>query len=282
MAVFGALTGDILGSTFEFQPWRGDAEALDFFPPGSFPTDDSVLTCAVAQALLDAKRPDAGVDHERFARAVEVRLREFARAHAGAGYGGRFIRWMLSDDAPAYGSLGNGSAMRVSPCAWAALSFDEALELARLSAIPTHNHPEGVLGAQAAAAAVWWFREGRGADEVRALWAERFAALAPLAPLSTLTPPIPNDVTCSGTVPIALEAALESGGVLETVRRAVALGGDCDTIAAIAGAVAEGAAPVPDFVRSRVLALLPEDLRQTALAFESAFPRAYCTSKTAR
>lgn len=148
--LYGAVIGDVLGSTFEFNNWLKSPEELPIFPPNAHPTDDSVLTCAVADALIasavhgDASENTLRVDPVQFQRKVRAALRDWGCAFPKAGYGSRFMRWMLSDtDAPT-GSLGNGSAMRASGCAWAAGSLSEALELAALSALPTHNHPEGL------------------------------------------------------------------------------------------------------------------------------------------
>lgn len=272
----GAAAGDILGSLYEFQPWGGAPEALEIFPEKAWPTDDTVLTCAVADALARCALPGGGVDAERFRTEVTESLRRFALEHTGAGYGGRFMRWLLSYDPRPYGSLGNGSAMRASGCAWAATSMEEALELARLSALPTHNHPQGVAGARCAVWLIRRFIENARPEDIRvewdALWRESLGPLPDPAALEAARP-IPTDPTCAGTVPIAAAIVLDSGSLEETIRRAVALGGDCDTIAAIAGAAAEAAFGVPPEIERKTLERLPEDLVRALADFDAAFGR---------
>ncbi len=278
--LYGAVIGDVLGSTFEFNNWIKSPEELPIFPPNAHPTDDSVLTCAVADALIasavhgDASENTLRVDPVQFQRKVRAALRDWGCAFPKAGYGSRFMRWMLSDtDAPT-GSLGNGSAMRASGCAWAARSLSEALELAALSALPTHNHPEGVAGAQAAVWLIYRLREGADPEKLRRewndLWGQPLGELPQLAALEE-SRPIRTDLRCSATLPVAAALVLGSSSYEETVRRAVALGGDCDTIAAIAGAAAEAAWGVPEDLRAKVDALLPMRLIELIRRFESVF-----------
>lgn len=278
--LYGAIIGDMLGSVFEFDPWRLGPDALDFFPPGAHPTDDSVLTCAVAEALLVSRKDSRAVNPEIFSERIAPALRRWGEKYPGAGYGGRFMRWLLSDRPAPYGSLGNGSAMRVSPCAWAAHSPDEALDLARRSALPTHNHPQGVAGAQAA---VWLHfacadrdASGRCRNEeaIRNAWNARWQSLlGPIPELAELEAqaPIRNELSCAGTLPVAAALVLGCRSYEETVRRAVALGGDCDTIAAIAGAAAEAAFGIPDALIAKANALLPADMRNVIAEFEACF-----------
>ena len=268
--LYGAVIGDVLGSTFEFNNWLKSPEELPIFPPDAHPTDDSVLTCAVADALIaSAVRDDVSentlrVDPVQFQRKVRGALRDWGCAFPKAGYGSRFMRWMLSDTEAPTGSLGNGSAMRASGCAWAAGSLFEALELAALSALPTHNHPEGVAGAQAAVWLIYRLREGADPENLRREWNGQLTVLEASRPIRT-------DLRCSATLPVAAALVLGSSSYEETVRRAVALGGDCDTIAAIAGAAAEAAWGVPEDLRAKVDALLPIRLIELIRRFESVF-----------
>ncbi|MDO5531332.1 ADP-ribosylglycohydrolase family protein [Sutterella sp.] len=280
MSLLGAVIGDTLGSVYEFANFRGSPDELKFFPADATPTDDSILTCAVADALLDSRTQDGSVMADWFSSVITGKLRDWAltdwKGKARSGFGGRFLRWAMTPDAPAYGSLGNGSAMRCSACAWAAESLEEALDLAERSALPTHNHPEGILGAQATVWAIRRFMDlGRGTTSkasIAAEWEILWPGLEALPHLGALEPPIPFDVTCRGTVPLAVAIALASNSYEETVRRAVATGGDCDTIAAIAGSVAEAAWGVPDELRVNILARLPDRMKSVILAFEAAFP----------
>lgn len=275
MLLLGAIAGDVLGSTYEFHNYEGLAKNLKFFPKGSFATDDSILTCAVADALLAARQPDGAIDEAAFSEALPGRLRRFAAAHPEGGYGGRFLRWLKTPDAPAYGSLGNGSAMRVSACAWAVKDEAAALRLAELSALPTHNHRLGVLGARATVWAIRRFQEGAaGRERVRREWKAQFGALGDLPDVDRLASPIDFDETCPGTVPLAVSIALATDDWEDAVRLAVSLGGDCDTTAAIAGSIARGGSPVPLPIEEAAMKLLTPDLRRVVTAFESAFGRA--------
>lgn len=274
MILLSAIAGDLLGSTYEFRNFRGSSDTLHFFPAGSFATDDSVLTCAVAHTLIKARRQDGTIDKARFSERLPDALRRFASCHPEAGYGGRFAAWLKIPHAPAYGSLGNGSAMRVCACAWTGQSTDTALELARLCALPTHNHPLGVLGAVATVAAIERLKNGKSGREMLINeWDEKFGALGTLPDVESLHAPIAFDATCPGTVPFAVALALNSCSWEDAVRRAVAMGGDCDTTAAIAGAVAGGAYPVPESIACKALSLLSSDLRRVVLDFEATFEK---------
>ncbi|MFA6317622.1 MAG: ADP-ribosylglycohydrolase family protein [Elusimicrobiota bacterium] len=241
--MLGAIAGDIIGSIYEnFHTKRKD---FALFTPVSFFTDDTVLTAAVADAIL-AGRP--------YGEAI----RSYALRHPFRGYGGRFMKWMLLPWAKPYNSFGNGSAMRVSPVGWAFKTEDEVLEQAKLSAECTHNHPEGVKGAQAVALAVWLARNRAGKEAIRKAVTERFSYDLS-ARLDDIRPAYRTDITCQGSVPEAIIAFLESVDFEDAVRNAVSLGGDADTQAAIAGSIAEahyGGVPAPILaeVRKRVSA----------------------------
>ena len=236
--MIGAIAGDVIGSVYEHNPVR--TKDFRLFHALARPTDDSVLTLAVAAALLDradaAGTPDAAVgDYARH-------LREFGRRYPDAGYGGSFRRWFEADadssgGAP-YNSWGNGSAMRVSPVAWAFGCERDVLEQARLSALPTHDHPEGVKGAQAVALAVFLARTGATRDEIRRAIAERFAYDLDRT-VDSIRPAYAFDVSCQGSVPEAIVAFLDSTDFEDAIRNAVSLGGDADTQACVAGAIAE-------------------------------------------
>ena len=221
--MIGAIAGDVIGSVYEGAP--APREGFPLFVPASTFTDDTVLTVAVACAIRE------GV---AFARA----LRRWGRRYPGAGYGGWFRGWLFRDDIAPYNSFGNGSAMRVSPIGWAFDDLDAVLHKAAESAAVTHNHPEGIKGAQAVAAAILRARTGATKDEIAALLADRFGYDCGI-PLSAFRRRGGFDVTCQGTVPAAAAAFLESTGFEDALRNAVSLGGDTDTLACIAGAVAE-------------------------------------------
>lgn len=254
--MLGAMAGDIIGSVYEWQ----SIYVTDFplFQKNSVFTDDTVLTVAVASALMSDRN---------YARTLRI----YARRYPKAGYGSRFKRWAMSEDAGAYNSYGNGSAMRVSPVAWAFNTLEEVLHAAQKSAEVTHNHPEGIKGAQATAAAIFLARTGATKEQIRSLITSRFGynlnkTVADLRPLPAF------DVTCQGSVPNALIAFLESTDFEDCVRNTVALGGDSDTQAAIAGSIAEGFySGVPQAIQEAVFARLDAHLLQVVHDFRSKF-----------
>lgn len=221
--MLGAILGDVVGSRFEHHP----TSSLDFelFTPRCVATDDTVLSCATAEALM-TDLDFAGV------------YRRWGRQYPDAGYGGMFRRWLHSHDPGPYGSLGNGSAMRVAPVGWVAGNLGEALEMAEASARVTHDHPEGIKGAQAVAAALVMARRGLDPETLRRDLESVFG-YALSTPVAELRPHTHFDETCPGSVPQALRCGLEARDVEHAVRLAVSLGGDADTQACIAGAVAE-------------------------------------------
>jgi len=221
--MLGAIVGDIIGSRFEFQPLK----SCDFelFTSACRFTDDTVLTLATANALLK-QQPFGECYHTFYQRYPE------------AGYGQGFSRWALSGTKLPYNSYGNGSAMRVAPVAWVAKQLDEVLDLAAQSALPTHDHPEGIKGAQAVAAAIFLARSGTGKAAIRDYVTERFGYDLQ-RPLDQIRPAYGFEVSCQKSVPEALCCFFESSDFVSSIRLAVSLGGDADTQAAIAGSVAE-------------------------------------------
>jgi ADP-ribosylglycohydrolase len=259
--MLGAIAGDIIGSVYEHKKaWlsvrRPDFEPL--FDARARFTDDTVLTVAVADSILH------GSD------LVDL-LKEYARAYPGAGYGGTFEAWAQSENREPYHSWGNGSAMRVSPVGYAYAMLDEVLLRARWTAEVTHNHPEGVRGAQAVAAAVFLARTGSTKEEIRA-FIERKFGYDVSASIEEIRPSYRFDVSCQGSVPQAIVAFLDSVDYESAVRLAVSLGGDCDTIACIAGGIAQAYyGGVPDGIRAQALALLDERLRDIVEKFEAQY-----------
>ncbi|HNV01720.1 MAG TPA: ADP-ribosylglycohydrolase family protein [Vicinamibacterales bacterium] len=250
--MIGAITGDVAGSVYERT--RPGAKAVPLLSSRSRFTDDSVLTIAVASAILHDE--DYGSS-----------IRKWARRYPYAGYEGRFKKWMSNDEAGPYGSYGNGSAMRVSPVGWAFESLDRVLAEAERTAGPTHNHPEGVKGAQAVASAVFLARTGSTAAEVEDFLADRFGYDC-RGSLEKARREPHFDVTCQGTVPTAAAVAFEASGVEGAIRSAVALGGDADTIACIAGAIAEALhGGVPFDIQAGVFGRLDDTLRTVAVEF---------------
>ena len=221
--MLGAIAGDIIGSTRE----RRNERIMDFilFPPPSTFTDDSVLTAAIAVAILK-NLP------------WEEKLQEFYRYYPHAGYGQNFAYWAESMDPRPYDSYGNGSAMRVSAVGWAYGSFEEVVQKAEESAAVTHNHPEGIKGAKATAGAIYMARTGNSKDDIRDFLEKRIGYDVHLD-LDKLRESYRFDVSCQGSVPHAFAAFFAGNSFEEVVRIAISIGGDSDTIACIAGSVAE-------------------------------------------
>lgn len=251
--MMGAIAGDIIGSVYEHHPIK----TTDFplFQPRSRFTDDSVLTVAVADAILNG---------QPYRDAVLA----WGRRYPNAGYGSTFIRWLQTDDPVPYHSWGNGSAMRVGPVGWAFDTEDEVLQQAKRSAEITHNHPEGIKGAQATALAVYLARTGAAKATIRERIQSQFGYDL-VRTIKSIRPAYRFDVSCQGTVPEALIAFLDTESYEDAVRAAVSLGGDADTLACIAGAVAEAFyGGVPEPIRAAVRARLTPELWAVVEAFE--------------
>lgn len=251
--MIGAIAGDIVGSRFEW----GSHKSVDFalWDPACHFTDDTVLTIATAEALLTDQ--DFGAAYHRW-----------GNRYPRAGYGSAFRDWLASSDPKPYGSWGNGSAMRVSPVAWVATSEAEVLELARATALPTHGHERGIIGAQATALAIWLARQGADKEEVRRKLAE-LSGYDLDRTVDGIRPGYRFQVSCDLSVPEAIICALEAASWEEAVRLAVSLGGDADTQAAIAGGIAEGWCSVPTEAVNSAMAVLPAGMRQVVARLDS-------------
>ena len=196
-------------------------------------------------------------------------MQAFGRRWARGCYGGSFSRWLLSDDPRPYGSWGNGSAMRVSACAWAGQSLEEALDMAHTVTEVTHDHPEGIKGALAVTAVIWLARHGASKAEIREHVETNYYRLD--FTLDDIRPSYSFDVSCQGSVPQAIEAFLEAESFEDAVRNAISLGGDSDTIGAMAGSMAEAFYGIPSDLRERALAYLEPDLREVVIKFEASY-----------
>lgn len=266
--MIGAILGDIIGSPYEFD--RGD-KTKDFplFSNGSVYTDDSIMTLAVAQAFLDAI-PN-GSDEEISDRLV-YRLREFGRMYPYAGYGVRFMGWIHGTNPGPYNSLGNGSAMRVSSVAWLYNDIVSVRHAAVLSAQVTHNHPEGIKGAESTASAIFLARTGHSKAEIKAYIEKEFGYDLSRT-CDEIRPGYSHVETCMETVPEAITAFLEGDSFEDVIRTAVSLGGDCDTLTAIAGSIAEGFYGVPDELKKECYNRLSRHLKAVLISFEEAIGR---------
>lgn len=254
--MIGAIAGDVIGSVHEGS--RPKPKDFPLFVPESRFTDDTVLAVAVASAIrLDLDYAES--------------LRRWGRRYPGAGYGGWFRHWLFQDEAGPYSSFGNGAAMRVPAVGWAFDDLETVLREARKSAEVTHNHPEGIKGAQAIAAAVLLARTGHTKVRIRGLLEERFGYDCSVR-LDDLRRRGGFDVTCQGTVPAAAAAFLESTSYEDAVRNAVSLGGDADTLACVAGAVAEAFyGGVPADIQQEVWRRLDPPLREEVSAFAARY-----------
>ena len=254
--MLGVIAGDVIGSRFEWAPIRTVDFPL-FHPLCSF-TDDTVLTVATASAIL------------RGAPFDETYL-DFGRRYPRAGYGGNFHKWLAAIEPRPYNSYGNGSAMRVAPVGWACADEPSVLREAERSAAVTHNHPEGVKGAQATALAVFMARHAASKDEIRDAIASRFGYDLNRT-TGQIRPTYHFDVTCQGTVPEALIAFFESTDYESAVRLAISLGGDSDTLAAITGGIAHAFYRVmPDPIVREVRSRLPDEGLGVLDQFEGKF-----------
>ena len=256
--MLGAIIGDVVGSRFE---WRNHkSKEFELFTPKCRPTDDSNMTLAVAQAFLRARE-----DRADLAAQAVASMRELGARYPRCGFGGRFAAWLQAEDPQPYGSWGNGSAMRVSPCAWAAGSLEEALRFSDAVTAVTHDHPEGLKGARAVTAAVWLARTGADKETIREHIRQNYYPLD--FTIDGIRPGYRFDVSCRGSVPQAIEAFLESESFEDAVRTAVSVGGDSDTIAAITGSIAEAFYGVPAGIVEAVLPFLDATQRDILTRF---------------
>ncbi|MBQ9428078.1 MAG: ADP-ribosylglycohydrolase family protein [Clostridia bacterium] len=257
--MLGAIIGDIVGSPYEFDAHK--SKDFNFFSPNARPTDDSIMTIAVGCACVETDPHD----EESFKRVLVERMRELGRLYRDAGYGGMFYRWLISDHMPAYNSFGNGSAMRVSPVAYAADTLEEVEQIAKWSAEVTHDHPEGIKGAQAIAAATFLARTGADKEEIRRYIALHYYDLD--FTLDEIRDAYRFNETCQGSVPQAIECFLEAEDYEDAVRNAISLGGDADTQAAMAGAIAEAYFGIPDEMQEEGLGYLDDTLQEYYWAY---------------
>ncbi len=268
--MLGAILGDIIGSAYEFSPLK--TKEFPLFSPESHPTDDSIMTVAIS---LVTAASDC-TDEKKYKADIVRFMRLLGREYPQAGYGMRFSKWLFSDDDIPYHSYGNGSAMRVSPVAWKAQSLAEAERLARWSAEVTHDHPDGVRGAQAVAAAIYLARTEHSMGRIRGYVSSYYYPLD--FRIDKIRPSYRYDETCSGSVPQAIECFLESTGYEDAVRNAVSLGGDADTQACIAGSIAEAYFGIPPQIRKVGLSCMDERLSHLFMAYA---PRLYPKRDTA-
>ena len=261
--MIGAIIGDIVGSPYEFDYRNIKTKEFPLFSVQSEFTDDTVMTVAVADALLNAGTM-ACLDEIR--SAVVGKMQLWGLRYPNAGYGMRFVRWLTMRNPQPYNSWGNGSAMRVSSVGWLYDSLERTLDVAKATADVTHNHPEGIKGAQATAAAIYLARNGKDRSEIRSYIENRFGYDFSRT-CDEIRPTYRHVESCQETVPEALTAVWEGKDFEDTIRLAVSLGGDSDTLTCIAGGVAEAIWGVPEVIKHEALNRLPEEMKVVYEAF---------------
>lgn len=256
--MIGAIAGDIIGSIYEWHNIK--TTEFPLFSPRCHFTDDSVLTIALADAIM------SGVDYVTL-------LKKYYRTYPHAGFGGHFAAWALTENTAPYYSWGNGAAMRISPAGFAYPTLDETLRKAGEFTAVTHDHPEGIKGGKATAAAIFLARSGKTKPEIRDYISSTFDYDLSRT-LDEIRPTYTYDISSQGTVPQAITAFLESESFEDAIRKAVSLGGDCDTLTCITGGIAQAFYGIPEEISRQVYAYLDEPLSEVTRKFTSL----YCSS----
>lgn len=259
--MLGAIIGDIVGSIYEWNNIK--TKDFNLFSKKCFFTDDTVMTVAVADAIMN------GGKSENYIESMKL----WGKSYLNRGYGGAFYKWLISNSSEPYNSWGNGSAMRVSPCGWVAkldIPIEEGLkqteDLAKASAEVTHNHPEGIKGAQATAAAIFYMRHGKSKNAVNEYkeilkdYIQNKYKYELQYTIDEIRPTYTFNESCQGTVPQAIVSFLESKDFEDAIRNAISLGGDSDTLAAITGSIAEAAYGIPEDIKEKALSYFNDPL----------------------
>lgn len=261
--MLGAIIGDIVGSRFEGH----NIKSKDFklFTYRCRPTDDSIMTLALSKAILVSKP-----DYSDLSQLAVKYMQEIGQKYPHCGYGRGFKGWLFSDDPKPYNSWGNGSAMRIGAIGFAAKNLDEAKVMSQKVTEVTHNHPEGLKGAEATVVATYMARQGSSLSEIRDFIDKNYYPMD--FTLDAIRPTYNFDATCQGTVPQALMAFFESTSFEDAIRNAISIGGDSDTLAAICGSVAEAYYGISEKLRKQTLMFLDERLLKILLDFEKVYP----------
>jgi type I restriction enzyme M protein len=260
--MLGAIIGDIVGSRFEWDNHR--SKDFKLFTYDCNVTDDSIMTLAVGKAILETEKKMPGKNKDKkYSEALEELtveyMQEIGQEYPDCGYGGRFQGWMFSNDPKPYNSYGNGAAMRVSAAGFASKTEEEAKMLSHAVTVVTHNHPEGIKGAEAATIAIFMARHGASIDAIRSRIKQDYYPLD--FTIDEIRTTYKFNESCQGTVPQAIQCFLESSSFEDAIRTAISLGGDSDTIAAITGAIAEAYYGIPDDLKEQALEYLDKDMR---------------------
>ena len=263
--MIGAIIGDIVGSRFEFNNHR--SKKFELFSDDCQVTDDSIMTIAVAKAMIETKKKEElsfedRYNYESYALLEKMTIKymqEIGRKHPYCGYGGRFGQWGFSNNPKPYNSFGNGAAMRISPVGFIATSESEVCKLSEIVTSITHNHEEGIKGAEATAVALFMAKHGYTKEEIRDKISKNYYNLD--FTIDKIRNTYKFNETCQGTVPQAIEAFLESTSFEDSIRIAISVGGDSDTLAAITESIAEAYYSVPDDIKNKALTYLDSELR---------------------
>ena len=258
--MLGAIIGDIVGSIYQFNGIK--TKDFPLFSKRCCFTDDTVMTIAVAEGLMNGGTPD---DYTKA-------MKRLGRMYPNVDYGSRFFQWLFMDDSSPYNSWGNGSAMRVSPTGWYFDTLEKTENAAEVGAAVTHNHPEGIKGAQATAAAIFLARNSKSKEEIKSYIENKFCYDLSRT-LDEIRPTYSFDVSCMGTVPEAIIAFLESGDFEDAIRNAISLGGDSDTLAAITGSIAEAAYGVPRAIKVKAISRLDLPLLERLSLWQDNLPK---------
>lgn len=257
--MLGAIIGDIIGSIYEFNNIR--TKEFNLFSPKCFFTDDTVMTFAIFKALLDCKG-----NYNNLEKFATKEMLAFGKKYPNEGYGGRFREWLHSKNPEPYYSYGNGSAMRISPVSYFAKNLDEVKELSYLITKPTHNHPEGVKGAEATAVAVWLALNGKTKEQIKEYIEQNYYNLN--FDYDDLKQNYYFNETCQETVPQAIYCFLISENFEDAIRTGISIGGDSDTLCAITGAIAEAYYGVPEDIKNISIQYLDKNLQNLYYKFK--------------
>ncbi len=260
--MLGAVIGDIVGSRFEWNNHK--SKYFELFTKECSFTDDTVMSLAIAKAIMKSKEYYSDLSE----KAVEY-MQGVGRHYLNCGYGGMFRRWMHTNDPEPYNSFGNGAAMRVSACGFAAKTLEEAMLLSEKVTAVTHNHPEGIKGAEATAVAIYLARTGKSIAEIREYINKNYYPMD--FTLDSIRDSYKFNETCQGTVPQAMMAFFESTSFEDAIRNAISIGGDSDTIGAITGGIAEAYYGIPEEIRKEAVKFLDKRLLKIVIDFESTF-----------
>ena len=265
--MLGAIIGDIAGSQYEFNNHK--SKEFDMFSDKTRYTDDSVMTLAVANTILIADESNEN-KYDSLKNNIALVLRTYGRDNIRAGYGGKFKKWILTDNMGPYNSWGNGAAMRISPVGWAGKDLDDVKTMSKIVTEVTHNHPEGIKAAEAVSTTIFLARNGATMEQLKR-WVGTYYTID--FTLDEIRPTYKFEVSCMKSVPQAFESFFESNSFEDTIRNAVSIGGDSDTIACIAGGIAEAYYGVPDWMKEKALSYFNKNYQDFINYFEDRYTK---------